>query len=69
MELAASFSHVTAMNGETIATSIKAGVDAMSGRPEAVYKAAVEAYELGLLTEAETKAAEENLKQKLRPTI
>ncbi len=60
MELAASFSHVTAMNGETIAASIKAGVDAMSGRPEAVYKAAVEAYELGLLTEADMDTAIRN---------
>ncbi len=60
MELAASFSHVTAMNGETIASSIKAGVDAMSGRPEAVYKAAVEAYELGLLTEADMDTAIRN---------
>lgn len=60
MELAASFSHATAMNSETVARSIKAGVDALSGRPDSVYEAAVEALELGLLTEADVDEAIKN---------
>ena len=51
MELCAAASHTTAMDAETVAISLKAGVDALSGRPEAVYAAASEAYDMGLITE------------------
>ncbi len=61
MELTAAFSHATAMDAETIARSVKAGVDAMSGWPEGVYKAAKEAYELGLLTEEDIDTAIKNV--------
>lgn len=57
MELTAAFSHATAMDAETVARSVKAGVDAMSGWPEGVYRAALEAYELGLLTEDDMDSA------------
>ncbi len=61
MELAASFSHVTAFDAETAARSIKAGVDALSGRPDAVHNAVCEAYELGLLTEEDVDTAIRNV--------
>ncbi len=61
MELAASFSHVTAFDAETAARSIKAGVDALSGRPDTVYNAVCEAYELGLLTEEDVDTAIRNV--------
>ncbi|MBQ3906001.1 MAG: glycoside hydrolase family 3 C-terminal domain-containing protein, partial [Lachnospiraceae bacterium] len=61
MELSASFNHATAMDAETVARSIKAGVDALSGRPDAVYAGALEAYELGLLTEADVDQAIRNV--------
>ena len=61
MELSASFSHATAMDAETVARSIKAGVDALSGRPDAVYEAASEAYDLGLLTDEDINAAIRNV--------
>ncbi len=61
MELTAAFSHATAMDAETIARSLKAGVDAMSGWPEGVYRAAKEAYELGLITEEDIDRAIRNV--------
>jgi len=67
MELSASFSHATAMDAETVARSIKAGVDALSGRPDGVHAAALEAYELGLLTEEDVDKAIRNVyKTKIR---
>ena len=61
MELSAMFSHATAMDAETVARTIKAGVDGISGRPDAVYAGAKEAYELGLLTEADVDQAIRNI--------
>ncbi len=61
LELAASYSHVTAMDAETAAGSIKAGVDALSGRPDNVFKGVSEAYELGLLTEEDLDTAIRNV--------
>ncbi|MCR4585030.1 MAG: glycoside hydrolase family 3 C-terminal domain-containing protein [Lachnospiraceae bacterium] len=61
MELSAGFSHVTAMDAETVARSLKAGVDAMSGNPEAVYAGAAEAYELGILSEEDIDTAIRNV--------
>ena len=61
MELSASYSHATAMDAETVARSVKAGVDALSGRPEGVYAAAAEAYELGLLSEEDIDTAIRNV--------
>ena len=61
MELCASFSHSTAMDAETVAKSIKAGVDAMSGKPDGVYAAVLEAYELGLLSEEDMDTAIKNV--------
>lgn len=61
MELSASFAHATSMDAETVARSIKAGVDALSGRPQAVYEGAKEAYELGILTEDDMDTAIKNV--------
>ena len=61
MELAATFSHATAMDAETVARSIRAGVDAISGRPDGTYAAAKEAVELGLLTEEDVNEAIRNV--------
>ena len=61
MELSASFSHATAMDAETVARSLKAGVDALSGRPDGVYEGAAEAYELGLLSEEDLDTAIRNV--------
>ncbi|MBE5863983.1 MAG: hypothetical protein E7295_14245 [Lachnospiraceae bacterium] len=61
MELSAMFSHATAMDAETVARTIKAGVDGISGRPDGVYAGAAEAYELGLLTEADMDEAIRNV--------
>ena len=61
MELSAAFSHATAMDAETVARSVKAGIDALSGRPDGVYAAAAEAYELGLLTEEDMDTAIRNV--------
>ncbi len=43
--------HYYGMNGESIAEAIRAGVDGMSDSPALVHDAAIQAYELGLLTE------------------
>ncbi|MCR4788127.1 MAG: glycoside hydrolase family 3 C-terminal domain-containing protein [Lachnospiraceae bacterium] len=61
MELSAAYSHATAMDAETAARSIKAGVDALSGRPAGVYAAVSEAYELGLLTDEDLDTAIKNV--------
>ncbi len=60
-ELSASMSHSTAMDAETIASSIKAGVDALSGRPDFIYASAKEAYEMGLLSEEDIDTAIKNV--------
>ncbi len=61
MELTASYSHARGMDAETAAESLKAGVDALSGRPDAVYAAISEAYDLGLLTEEDLDRAIRNV--------
>ena len=61
MELSAAYSHATAMDAETAARSIKAGVDALSGRPDGVFAAVSEAYELGLLSEEDLDTAIKNV--------
>ncbi|MBP5330466.1 MAG: glycoside hydrolase family 3 C-terminal domain-containing protein, partial [Lachnospiraceae bacterium] len=67
MELTAAYSHATAMNAETVALSIKAGVDALSGWPDGVYAAAKEAYDMGLLSEDDLDTAIRNVyKTKIR---
>ncbi len=47
------FHHYYATHAETFAEGVRAGVDAMLDNPEEVTKAAREAYERGLITEAE----------------
>ncbi len=61
MELCASASHTTSMDAETAAISLKAGVDALSGRPQGVYEAVSEAYDLGLITEEDLDTAIRNV--------
>ena len=51
MALVANVHHYFGMNAETVSAALKAGVDGMSDRPDQVYSAAREAYELGLLKE------------------
>lgn len=67
MGLVVTHAHAYGMHAETVANAIKAGVDSMSDNPALVYPAAKEAYELGLLTEAEVDEAIRNvLRTKLR---
>ena len=67
MELVASLHHTFGTDAETIAAALKAGVDAMSDRPEAVEAAAREAYELHLISEEEIDEALRNMyRTKLR---
>ena len=67
MGLVVTHAHACGMHAETVANAIKAGVDSMSDSPELVYPAAKEAYELGLLAEAEVDTALRNvLHTKLR---
>lgn len=67
MELVINLHHYYGLHAETIANAIKAGVDGMSDRPDVVERAAREAYELGLLTEAEIDEALRNtFRTKLR---
>ncbi len=47
------FHHYFQTHAETLAEGVKAGVDAMLDNPDEVVKAAREAYECGLITEAE----------------
>ena len=51
MVLVADNSHDTAMDAETVAKSLKSGVDIMSDKVDDVYNAVKEAYDLGLITE------------------
>lgn len=53
MELVANLHHYYGLHAETLANAVKAGVDGMSDRPEAVAQAAREAWELGLITKEE----------------
>ncbi|MCM1127819.1 MAG: glycoside hydrolase family 3 C-terminal domain-containing protein [Lachnospiraceae bacterium] len=67
MELVADFHHYYGIHGETLAASLKAGVDAMSDNPALVEQAAREAYELNLITEEEIDRAIRNMfRTKLR---
>lgn len=67
MELVADFHHYCGLHAETLAMAIKAGVDAMSDNPKVVEQAAREAYELGLMTEADVDEALRNMfRTKLR---
>ncbi|MBR5420306.1 MAG: glycoside hydrolase family 3 C-terminal domain-containing protein [Lachnospiraceae bacterium] len=61
MEMTASYTHATGLDAESAARSVKAGVDALSGRPDTVYAAVSEAYELGLLTEEDLDRAIRNV--------
>lgn len=67
MSMAAGMHHYYGIHAETVANAIKAGVDAMSEGKEGVTAAAMEAWELGLLTEAEVDRAVRNMfRTKLR---
>ena len=61
MEVNAKLHHYFGSDAETIAASLKAGVDAMSDRPETVERAVREAYELKLITEKELDEALRNM--------
>ncbi len=59
--------HEFGLNAQTIPAAIRAGVDAMSDNPTAMHQGAVEAYELGLLTEEDVNRALRNmLRTKIR---
>lgn len=60
MALVVSLSHNNGLDAETIAKAIKAGVDGMSDNPHLSHEAAKEAYELGLISEAEIDRAIRN---------
>lgn len=67
MELVADFHHYCGLHAETLAMALKAGVDGMSDNPEVVEQAAREAFELGLITEADVDRALRNMfRTKLR---
>ena len=67
MELVADFHHYCGLHAETLAMALKAGVDGMSDNPQVVEQAAREAYELGLITEADVDTALRNMfRTKLR---
>jgi len=61
MGLVVTHAHTYGMHAETVANAVKAGVDSMSDPLELVYPAAKEAYELGLLTEADVDTALRNV--------
>ena len=61
MELVADFHHYCGLHAETLAMALKAGVDGMSDNPQVVEQAAREAYELGLITEADVDTALRNM--------
>ncbi len=61
MELIVNFHHYYGIHAETLAASVKAGVDAMSDNPAVVEQAAREAYELKLLTEEDINRALKNM--------
>ena len=58
--LVAALHHYYGTDAETVAAAVKAGVDTMSDDPVLVERAAKEAWELGLLTEAEVDRALRN---------
>lgn len=67
MGLVKSFHHYYGTDAETLAASLKAGVDAMSDNPKDVHRAAVEAWEAGLITEEDVNRALRNMfRTKLR---
>ena len=67
LELVVRDQHYFESHAQSIAASVKAGVDAMSDRQELVDEAAKEAYEKGLLTEEEVNRAIRNtFRTKLR---
>lgn len=67
MELVVNMHQYFGIHAQTLATALKAGVDAMSDRPELVEAAAKEAYELKLITEKEIDTALRNMfRTKLR---
>ena len=67
MSMVAEAHHYYGTHAETVANAIRAGVDAMSENKEGVTAAAKEAWELGLMTEAEVDRAVRNVfRTKLR---
>ena len=67
MSMVAGVHHYYGTHAETVANAVKAGVDAMSEGMEGVTEAAKEAWELGLLSEAEIDRAIRNMfRTKLR---
>ncbi len=67
MSMVADAHHYYGTHAETVANAIRAGVDAMSESQEGVTAAAKEAWELGLMTEAEVDRAVRNMfRTKLR---
>ncbi len=67
MSMVAEAHHYYGTHAETVANAIRAGVDAMSENKEGVTAAAKEAWELGLMTEADVDRAVRNMfRTKLR---
>ena len=67
MSMVAEAHHYYGTHAETVANAIRAGVDAMSENKDGVTAAAKEAWELGLMTEAEVDRAVRNMfRSKLR---
>ena len=67
MSMVAEAHHYYGTHAETVASAIRAGVDAMSENKDGVTAAAKEAWELGLMTEAEVDRAVRNMfRSKLR---
>lgn len=67
MGLVASYHHYYGTNAETVANALRAGVDVMSDDPQEVGAAAKEAWDLGLMTEADVDRALRNVfRTKLR---
>lgn len=61
MEFVAGFHHYFGTHAQTLAASLKAGVDAMSDNPLVVEQAAKEAWDLGLLSETDVDTALRNM--------
>ncbi len=57
MSMAANMHHATQSHAETVAKSLKAGVDCMTDQPDVVEAAAREAYQKGWITEADLDCA------------
>lgn len=67
MDLVNRMHHYFGLDAETFAEALKAGIDAMSDRPEQVEKAAREAYELHLISDSDIDEALKNMfRTKLR---